>query len=53
MEEMKRVTVGTVFLVVPKWWAPHTWLHLGHRSYIDQTGRVSGLWPKEIASRLP
>lgn len=32
--EWRRVA-DKVFVVVPPWWAPHTWLHPGHRWYID------------------
>ena len=51
--EMQRVTDGPVFLVVPKWWAPHTYLHMGHRHFISQLGEATPLWPAQIASKLP
>ena len=51
--EMQRVTYGNIFLTVPKWWAPHTYLHLGHRNYISQTGEATPLWPAQIAAKLP
>ena len=51
--EMQRVTDGDVFLTVPKWWCPHTYLHLGHRNFISQTGKATPMWPAQIAEKLP
>lgn len=34
LAEWKRVA-DKVFVVAPSWWAPHTWLHFGHRWFID------------------
>lgn len=34
LAEWERVA-DKVFVVAPSWWAPHTWLHLGHRWFID------------------
>ena len=34
-----------VYVIVPKWWAPHTWLHPGHRWFIDGDGRLTPLYP--------
>lgn len=34
LAEWSRVA-DRVFVTVPKWWAPHTWLHPGHHWYID------------------
>ena len=31
---------GQVLVTVPKWWAPHTWLHPGHKWYVEQDGTV-------------
>ncbi|MDP3910427.1 MAG: class I SAM-dependent methyltransferase [Gemmatimonadales bacterium] len=33
MAELHRVA-DQVFVIVPRWWAPHTWLHPGHRWFI-------------------
>jgi len=35
-----------VYVIVPKWWAPHTWLHPGHRWVISEDGRTTPLWNK-------
>lgn len=43
LRELTRVA-GTVFLCVPHPAAPHTWLHPGHRWYIDRQGRFHRLW---------
>jgi len=32
------------FVIVPKWWAPHTWLHPGHQWYITEDFRAFSLW---------
>lgn len=32
--EWRRVA-DKMFVIVPVWWAPHTWLHPGHRWFID------------------
>jgi len=32
-----------VYVIVPVWWAPHTWLHPGHRWYIPQD--ISAAYP--------
>ena len=53
VKEMQRVTYGNVYLTVPKWWCPHTWLHMGHRNYISQKGEATPLWPASIAEKLP
>jgi len=36
MKEMLRVA-DRVYVIVPQWWAPHTWLHYGHRWFITNT----------------
>lgn len=33
MQELRRVA-DEVFVVVPKWWAPHTWMHPGHKWFV-------------------
>ena len=44
LAELARVA-DEVFVVVPRWWAPHTWLHPGHRWYISpDLGTVVPLW---------
>jgi hypothetical protein len=45
--EMQRVSRGPVYIIVPKWWNPVTWLYDDHRWYISQRGRVYALWPKK------
>ncbi len=38
----------TVFILVPRWWAPHTWTHPGHRWFIrgdgTEAGQIVPLW---------
>lgn len=34
LSEMQRVA-DEVFIIVPAWWAPHTWLHPGHRWFLS------------------
>lgn len=43
LAELRRVA-DEVFVVVPKWWAPHTWLHPGHQWYIRDDGSMVPLW---------
>jgi ubiquinone/menaquinone biosynthesis C-methylase UbiE len=43
LQELHRVA-DVVVIVAPKWWAPHTWLHPGHRWYIRDDGRLLPLW---------
>jgi len=50
LSEWRRVTgdSAAVVVVTPSWWAPHTWLHPGHRWYFaggegrGQPTRISG-----------
>lgn len=49
MEEMHRVA-DRVYAIVPKWWAPHTWLHPGHRWFI-RDGRAAPLWSGQATVR--
>lgn len=43
LREMLRVADYAV-VIVPKWWAPHTWLHPGHRWFIAQSFERRPLW---------
>lgn len=43
IRELQRVA-DRVYVVWPSWWAPHTWLHPGHRWYRDGAGRLWRLW---------
>jgi len=47
MAEVQRVTEGQIFVIVPKWWAPHTWHHPGHQWYIDDDGDIHPLWRRD------
>lgn len=41
LNEWLRVVGGdprALFVVVPSWWAPHTWLHPGHRWFCSSDG---------------
>ena len=46
LREWLRVVGGdarALFVVTPSWWAPHTWLHPGHRYYFtDGRGGLDG-----------
>ena len=41
--ELKRVA-DVVLIVTPRWWAPHTWLHPGHRWYVTKDLEFITLW---------
>jgi ubiquinone/menaquinone biosynthesis C-methylase UbiE len=44
LQEMNRVA-DEVFVVVPPWYCPHTWLHPGHKWFISQDlTRKRKLW---------
>jgi ubiquinone/menaquinone biosynthesis C-methylase UbiE len=43
MRELERVA-DEVFVITPPWWAPHTWLHPGHRWYVRADGSLMPLW---------
>jgi ubiquinone/menaquinone biosynthesis C-methylase UbiE len=43
LRELERVA-DQVVIVTPRWWAPHTWLHPGHRWFISSTGGLFPLW---------
>lgn len=45
MREWRRVADRT-FVVVPKWWAPHTWLYHQHYWYIDKD-KAYPLWKQK------
>lgn len=42
MRELHRVACE-VYVITPAWWAPHTWLHPGHRWFRFQDGRSVAL----------
>jgi ubiquinone/menaquinone biosynthesis C-methylase UbiE len=37
LSELRRVA-DEVYVICPRWWAPHTWLHPGHRWYLRRDG---------------
>lgn len=41
--ELDRVA-DEVFVITPPWWAPHTYLHPGHRWFVSSTGQYLRLW---------
>jgi ubiquinone/menaquinone biosynthesis C-methylase UbiE len=43
VRELCRVS-DYVVVIVPKWWAPHTWIHPGHKWFISQKGDTIPLW---------
>lgn len=43
LAELRRVA-DEVFVIVPAWWAPHTWLHPGHQWFVDDRGSLTPLW---------
>lgn len=43
LREFHRVA-DRVFVICPRWWAAHTWLHLGHRWYQRSDGTFMRLW---------
>jgi len=43
LNELHRVA-DEVFVITPAWWAPHTWVHPGHRWYIRADGTSTRLW---------
>jgi ubiquinone/menaquinone biosynthesis C-methylase UbiE len=38
LEEWRRVS-DQVFVIVPSWWAPHTWLHPDHKWFVSNNLR--------------
>ncbi len=55
LREWRRVA-DRVFVLVPVWWAPHTWLHTGHQWYIPpDLSEAQPLWgpPGRTPRRLP
>lgn len=52
LREWRRVA-DKVFVIVPSWWAPHTWLHPGHRWFIDPSLQVAApLWTSRNRTHL-
>lgn len=45
LEELERVA-AEVFVITPAWWAPHTWLQVGHRWYVGTDGVFYPLWQR-------
>lgn len=45
--EMQRVTEGTVYAIVPKWWAPHTWFYTDHQWFVSTGGTAYPLWTEQ------
>lgn len=45
LAELARVA-DEVFVITPPWWAPHTWLHPGHRWFVAPAGKYLPLWGK-------
>lgn len=43
LRELSRVA-DEVYVITPVWWAPHTWLHPGHRWHVTPDGRYRRLW---------
>ena len=43
LQELDRVA-DKVVAVVPKWWAPHTWLYNDHQWYVSEKGDFVPLW---------
>ena len=43
LSEMHRVA-NKVYAIVPKWWAPHTWLYPDHKWFISPNGGKIPLW---------
>lgn len=43
LREFNRVA-DRVFVICPRWWAAHTWLHPGHRWYQRSDGSFMRLW---------
>jgi ubiquinone/menaquinone biosynthesis C-methylase UbiE len=48
MAEFHRVA-DQVFVITPRWWAPHTWLHPGHRWYVTSSGGFVPLYQSKRA----
>lgn len=47
LAELRRVA-DEVFVVVPSWWAPHTWAHPGHRWFVRADGAAVPLWQQRM-----
>ena len=57
LSEWRRVAGGTnasLFVVTPKWWAPHTWVHPGHLWYFtDGAGGTRGGKTRPLRKSFP
>ena len=45
LRELHRVA-DEVYVICPRWWAPHTWLHPGHYWYLRQDGTFERMGPR-------
>lgn len=45
LRELHRVA-DEVFVICPRWWAPHTWFHPGHRFYLRRDGTFEPIGPQ-------
>lgn len=43
LAEMRRIA-DKVYPIVPKWWAPHTWLYHDHKWFIPKPGKKIPIW---------
>lgn len=51
LRELQRVA-DEVYVIVPKWWCPHTWTQLGHKWFITNDGRCAvSLWQRHRGRR--
>lgn len=48
VQELHRVA-DKVYILVPPWWAPHTWLHPGHQWFVSSDGAFHPLWQRPRA----
>ena len=51
IKELQRVA-DEVFVICPRWWAPHTWFHPGHRWYLRRDGTFERIGPRRSAGNL-
>jgi SAM-dependent methyltransferase len=52
IRELHRVA-DEVFVITPAWWAPHTYLHPGHRWLVTPSGRYLPLWDEAAEAHGP
>jgi hypothetical protein len=54
LREFHRVA-DEVYVITPRWWAPHTWLHPGHQWVIDDrlVTKCTPLWRRSSPPLLP